>query len=164
MRMCDNNMVCGGSFFHVADGRPHSLLPPGRRFGARFKMTRLYILTRGNELGSTFSAYNLFALPFVAGLLYPFTEWTLPPAFAGLMMAFSLVSVVASSLLLRTYIKPVINDDGRLDERGCASCHTCFVGCLFDNPLCHIFGRNHKRLYGYPLENDELELTDRIIV
>ncbi|KAL3773832.1 hypothetical protein ACHAW5_006429 [Stephanodiscus triporus] len=34
-------------------------------------------------------AYNLCALPFAAGLLYPFTDWTLPPAFAGLMMAFS---------------------------------------------------------------------------
>ncbi|EED86889.1 copper transporter, ATP dependent, partial [Thalassiosira pseudonana CCMP1335] len=51
-------------------------------------------------------AYNLVALPFAAGLLYPFTDWTLPPAFAGLMMAFSSVSVVFSSLLLRTYIKP----------------------------------------------------------
>lgn len=109
-------------------------------------------------------AYNLFALPFAAGLLYPFTEWTLPPAFAGLMMAFSSVSVVSSSLLLRTYVKPVINEDGRLDERGCASCRTCFVGCLFDNPLCHILRKNHKKSYGYPLENDDLELADQIIV
>lgn len=107
-------------------------------------------------------AYNLFALPFAAGLLYPFTEWTLPPAFAGLMMAFSSVSVVASSLLLRTYVKPVINDDGRLDERGCASCNA--VSCLLNNPLCHLFERNHKRLYGYPLENDDIELIEQIIV
>ncbi len=109
-------------------------------------------------------AYNLFALPFAAGLLYPFTEWTLPPAFAGLMMAFSSVSVVASSLLLRTYVKPVINDDGRLEERGCASCHSCFVGCLFNNPLCHILRGKHKRLYGYPLDNEDIELSDQIIV
>lgn len=107
-------------------------------------------------------AYNLFALPFAAGLLYPFTEWTLPPAFAGLMMAFSSVSVVASSLLLRTYVKPVINEDGRLDERDCASCNA--VSCLFNNPLCHLFGRNHRRLYGYPLENDDIELVEHIIV
>merc|ERR1712032_503401 len=26
-------------------------------------------------------AYNMFALPFAAGMLYPFTDWTLPPAF-----------------------------------------------------------------------------------
>lgn len=111
-------------------------------------------------------AYNLFALPFAAGLLYPFTEWTLPPApaFAGLMMAFSSVSVVASSLLLRTYAKPVINDDGRLEERGCASCHACFVGCLYNNPLCHFFGGNHRRLYGHPLENDDIELAKQMIV
>ena len=31
-------------------GRPHSLLPPGRRFGARFRMTRLHILTCGSDL------------------------------------------------------------------------------------------------------------------
>lgn len=109
-------------------------------------------------------AYNLFALPFAAGLLYPFTEWTLPPAFAGLMMAFSSVSVVASSLLLRTYVKPVINDDGRLEERGCASCHACFVGCLYNNPLCHILGGKHKRLNSYPLENDDIELAEQMIV
>ncbi|KAL7507566.1 hypothetical protein ACHAXN_008635 [Cyclotella atomus] len=60
--------------------------------------------------------YNLIALPFAAGLFYPFTDWTLPPAFAGLMMAFSSVSVVVSSLLLRTYVKPEISEDGTLLE------------------------------------------------
>jgi len=108
-------------------------------------------------------AYNLFALPFAAGLLYPFTDWTLPPAFAGLMMAFSSVSVVASSLLLRTYVKPVINDDGRLDERGCASCATGFVelcySCLFSNPFRFILGHNQNNWYGHP--EDELEITEQ---
>lgn len=104
-------------------------------------------------------AYNLFALPFAAGLLYPFTDWTLPPAFAGLMMAFSSVSVVVSSLLLRTYVKPVINDDGNLDERGCASCATGFVescySCLFSNPFRYILTRNYTTLEG------ELEITEQ---
>lgn len=109
-------------------------------------------------------AYNLFALPFAAGLLYPFTDWTLPPAFAGLMMAFSSVSVVVSSLLLRTYVKPVINDDGQLHERGCASCATgvvesCF-SCLFSNPFRFILGRNQNSWYGHPLE-DELEFSEQ---
>jgi hypothetical protein len=103
-------------------------------------------------------AYNLCALPFAAGLLYPFTDWTLPPAFAGLMMAFSSVSVVASSLLLRTYVKPTIGDDGRMDERGCLSCHTGVVNfcyaCLFNNPIRFMFRRNHNRRYGSPLEDD----------
>ena len=103
-------------------------------------------------------AYNLFALPFAAGLLYPFTDWTLPPAFAGLMMAFSSVSVVASSLLLRTYVKPVIHDDGQLSERGCASClsgciDSCY-SCLFNNPL---FPRNWNAC---PLK-DELEIVEQ---
>jgi Cu+-exporting ATPase len=87
-------------------------------------------------------AYNLCALPFAAGVLYPFTDWTLPPAFAGLMMAFSSVSVVVSSLLLRTYRKPIIGDDGRLDERGCLRCHTSILknSGLLTNPLRFIFG------------------------
>lgn len=110
-------------------------------------------------------AYNLFALPFAAGLLYPFTDWTLPPAFAGLMMAFSSVSVVVSSLSLRTYVKPAIHDDGHLDERGCASCISGLIGacysCLFENPCMIIFrGHNNSWWYGCPLE-DELEISEK---
>jgi Cu+-exporting ATPase len=63
-------------------------------------------------------SYNLLALPFAAGVLYPFTNFRLPPAFAGLMMAFSSVSVVTSSLLLQTYKKPVILEDGRIERGG----------------------------------------------
>ena len=58
--------------------------------------------------------YNVFALPFAAGLLYPFTSFRLPPEFAGLMMAFSSVSVVTSSLLLRNYRRPTILANGEL--------------------------------------------------
>mmetsp|Transcript_50665 Transcript_50665/g.75098 ORF Transcript_50665/g.75098 Transcript_50665/m.75098 type:complete len:1065 (-) Transcript_50665:92-3286(-) len=58
--------------------------------------------------------YNVFALPFAAGILYPFTDFTLPPAFAGLMMAFSSVSVVTSSLMLRLYSVPCLTEDGKL--------------------------------------------------
>ena len=78
-------------------------------------------------------------------------------------MAFSSVSVVVSSLLLRTYVKPEIHDDGRLEERGCGSCATGFVelcySCLFNNPLRFILGRSSQsnNWYGYPLE-DELSL------
>jgi len=66
--------------------------------------------------------YNLFALPFAAGVFYPLTDWRLPPAFAGLMMAFSSVSVVSSSLLLRFYSKPVISEDGFMEDRGLSFC------------------------------------------
>ena len=65
--------------------------------------------------------YNVFALPFAAGVLYPFTDFRLPPELAGLMMAFSSVSVVTSSLLLRRYRRPIVQEDGSL-EGG--------VGCL----------------------------------
>mmetsp|Transcript_27731 Transcript_27731/g.42447 ORF Transcript_27731/g.42447 Transcript_27731/m.42447 type:complete len:1162 (-) Transcript_27731:1988-5473(-) len=68
--------------------------------------------------------YNLFALPFAAGAMYPFLNWRLPPEFAGLMMAFSSVSVVTSSLLLRMYSKPAIQEDGTLQASGC-----CFSFC-----------------------------------
>merc|ERR1712183_828596 len=58
--------------------------------------------------------YNVMAIPFAAGILYPFTSWRLPPAFAGLMMAFSSVRVVTNSLLLRFYNKPIVQNDGSL--------------------------------------------------
>jgi Cu+-exporting ATPase len=76
--------------------------------------------------------YNLFALPFAAGLFYPWTQWRVPPAFAGFMMAFSSVSVVTSSLLLRAYAKPIVNEDGTIYEQGCfPSCHRMWsVLCL----------------------------------
>ena len=102
--------------------------------------------------------YNLIALPFAAGVLYPFIDWTLPPAFAGLMMAFSSVSVVVSSLLLRTYLKPEIHDDGQLEERGCTRCSSGFIescyACLFNNPLRYIVQRSQNHWYGYPLEEE----------
>merc|ERR1712157_512042 len=60
--------------------------------------------------------YNLCSLPFAAGLFYPIMGWKLNPAFAGLMMAFSSVSVVCSSLLLMLYKKPTFDDKYRYYE------------------------------------------------
>jgi hypothetical protein len=66
--------------------------------------------------------YNIIALPFAAGILYPFTDIKLPPELAGLMMAFSSVSVVTSSLLLNRYRRPTIALDGSLSGgNGCLS-------------------------------------------
>jgi ABC-type Mn2+/Zn2+ transport system ATPase subunit len=45
--------------------------------------------------------YNLISLPLAAGLFYPLTGWHLNPAWAGLAMASSSVSVVANSLRLK---------------------------------------------------------------
>ncbi len=84
--------------------------------------------------------YNLFALPFAAGLFYPWTEWRIPPAFAGLMMAFSSVSVVTNSLLLRAYAKPIIDDDGTIDEQGCSG----FLSKCFQNKNSSVCDRTPR--------------------
>jgi len=46
-------------------------------------------------------AYNTLALPIAAGVLYPNFGISLNPTIAGLAMALSSISVVASSLALR---------------------------------------------------------------
>ena len=50
--------------------------------------------------------YNALGVPLAAGVLFPATRTTIPPEAAGLAMALSSVSVVLSSLLLRRYVKP----------------------------------------------------------
>ncbi len=45
--------------------------------------------------------YNIIGIPLAAGLLYPFFGILLNPAFAGMAMAFSSVSVIFNSLRLR---------------------------------------------------------------
>ena len=47
--------------------------------------------------------YNIIGIPVATGVLYPLLGWQLNPAIAGAAMAFSSVSVVTNSLLLKKY-------------------------------------------------------------
>ena len=55
--------------------------------------------------------YNIVAIPFAAGIWFPWTHMLVPPQYAGLCMALSSISVVVSSALLRCYQRPAILSD-----------------------------------------------------
>jgi P-type Cu+ transporter len=67
------------------------------------KAIRLSRLTMGKIKQNMFWAlfYNVLGIPIAAGALYPFTGLLLSPIIAGAAMAFSSVSVVTNTLLMR---------------------------------------------------------------
>jgi Cu+-exporting ATPase len=68
-------------------------------------LARATMRTIRQNLGWAFG-YNVLLIPVAAGILYPFTGWTLNPALAAGAMALSSVSVVTNSLRLRGYRSP----------------------------------------------------------
>lgn len=68
-----------------------------------FRLSKLVINTIKQNLFWAF-IYNVIGIPLAAGLFYPFFGVFLNPVFAGLAMAFSSVSVVGNSLLLKRKI------------------------------------------------------------
>jgi Cu+-exporting ATPase len=68
-------------------------------------LARLTMRTARENLWLAFG-YNALAIPLAAGLLQPFTGWTLSPMVASLAMSLSSVSVVMNSVRLRTRTIP----------------------------------------------------------
>ncbi|KAI8812063.1 E1-E2 ATPase-domain-containing protein [Cladochytrium replicatum] len=62
------------------------------------------------------TGYNLLMIPLAMGFGVPWGV-TLHPMFAGMAMSLSSVSVVVSSLLLKSYRPPVFSSDGRILQR-----------------------------------------------
>ena len=62
--------------------------------------------------------YNVLAIPIAAGAFFPWFHTILPPQYAGLCMALSSISVVASSLMLKCYRRPsvCVNNDKNQHE------------------------------------------------
>ena len=66
-----------------------------------FKLSHLTVRGIRQNLFWAF-IYNVVGIPIAAGVLYPFNGFLLDPMIAGAAMAFSSVSVVMNSLLLKT--------------------------------------------------------------
>ena len=93
--------IAMGSGTDVAMESAHVTLVKGD-LGAILRARRLSADTVKNIRQNLFFAfvYNALGVPLAAGVLYPFTGWTLTPAFAAAAMSLSSVSVVLNALRL----------------------------------------------------------------
>lgn len=80
-----------------------------------FKLSRLTVRTIRQNLFWAF-IYNLIGVPIAAGVLYPISGFLLNPMIAGAAMAFSSVSVVSNSLLLKRKRIEVTDSATRIEE------------------------------------------------
>lgn len=64
------------------------------------ELGRITVKKIRTNLGWAF-VYNIIGIPLAMGLLFPWTGWLLPPAFAAAAMSLSSVSVVMNSLTLK---------------------------------------------------------------
>lgn len=81
-----------------------------------FKLSRLTVRTIRQNLFWAF-IYNLIGVPIAAGVLYPISGFLLNPMIAGAAMAFSSVSVVSNSLLLKRKRIEVTDSAARIEEQ-----------------------------------------------
>jgi P-type Cu+ transporter len=62
--------------------------------------------------------YNVMGIPVAAGVLYPYTGWSLSPVFASAAMSLSSVSVLANSLRLRRFQREQSSQASTRTRRG----------------------------------------------
>jgi Cu+-exporting ATPase len=62
--------------------------------------------------------YNIVALPFASGVLFPALHWQLPPVAAGIAMIVSSLTVLGSSLLLKTFKPKWVLDHNLISQTG----------------------------------------------